>query len=118
MAIYRWKQKLSPYFLAGSAQIHINSDIAYALILYVKTSNDTTLLLENGFRFIVELGLYILNLWFFLMIKVFILCKSTGPDEYTALVDDNYYTNSMARFHFQFIVDHFETYQDLVSDIF
>ena len=109
--------ELSPYFLAGSAQIHINSDIAYALILYVKTTNDTTLLLENGFRFIVELGLYILTYGFF-DDKGFHLMQVTGPDEYTALVDDNYYTNSMARFHFQFIVDHFETYQDLVSDIF
>ena len=109
--------ELSPYFLAGSAQIHINSDIAYALILYVKTTNDISILEDDGFRFIVELGLYILTYGFF-DDKGFHLMQVTGPDEYTALVDDNYYTNSMASFHFQFIVDHFKTYQHLVSDIF
>ncbi len=28
----------------------------------------------------------------------------TGPDEYTALVDNNYYTNSMAKFHLEWAV--------------
>ena len=35
----------------------------------------------------------------------------TGPDEYTVLVNDNYYTNSMAKYHFESLIDIYQTYK-------
>ena len=106
----------SPYFLAGSAQLHINSDVAYAMIMYVETTGDTSILINGGFRFLVELALYIYDYGFF-NDTGFHLMNVTGPDEYTTLVDDNYYTNQMAVFHFQYILKHFKDYHRLVDDL-
>jgi alpha,alpha-trehalose phosphorylase len=35
----------------------------------------------------------------------FCINEVTGPDEYTALVNNNYYTNAMARMHLRFAAD-------------
>lgn len=109
--------EISPYFLAGSAQLHINSDIAYAIILYNETTGDVSLFNEGGFRFLVELALYILHYGFFDG-HSFHLMQVTGPDEYTTLVDDNYYTNRLAAFHFNYILKHVSKYRHLVQDLF
>ncbi len=34
--------------------------------------------------------------------NAFCICQVTGPDEYTALVDNNYYTNHMAQQHLRY----------------
>jgi len=109
--------ELSPYFLAGSAQLHINSDVAYGIILYVETTGDHAFLNDGAFRFIVELALYILHYGFFEG-NNFHLMQVTGPDEYTTLVDDNYYTNRLAAFHFNYILKHISKYHHLVQDLF
>jgi alpha,alpha-trehalose phosphorylase len=106
--------ELSPYFPAGSSQIHINSDIAYAYISYVETTGDEQILKDGGFELLCELGLYILHYGYFDH-EGFHLPLVTGPDEYTPLVHDNYYTHKLVRFHFSYILTHYEKFQNDLS---
>lgn len=91
----------SPYYPAGSAQIHINSDIALAIINYYYATNDDEFMMNYGVELLLETALFLLDYGHFKNGKFHLDCV-TGPDEYTALVNDNYYTNSMAIKHFSF----------------
>ncbi len=93
----------SPYFPAGSAQIHINSDVAFATMQYLNATQDWAFLEEAGFELLVETARFILGYGHF-MGEAFHINGVTGPDEYTVLVNDNYYTNRMAKAHFEWVV--------------
>jgi alpha,alpha-trehalose phosphorylase len=104
-ALFPWRtitgDEASAYFLAGTAQYHINADIIYALRKYVEVTGDTALLWDIG----VELAVETARMWFdlgFYRSGRFHIHGVTGPDEYTALVDDNAYTNAMARMNLRF----------------
>jgi alpha,alpha-trehalose phosphorylase len=89
-------EECSAFFPAGTAQYHINADIAYAIQNYVATSGDTQFLLDKGAEIVFETA----RLWADLgtyMGNAFCIHGVTGPDEYTALVDNNCYTNLMAQ---------------------
>ncbi len=96
----------SPYFLAGAAQIHINSDVAHAFINYYYATNDTQFMKDFGLPVILETARFLLEWGTFDDKGHFHLYNVTGPDEYKTLVNDNYYTNRMAKHHFEFIVDY------------
>ena len=101
-AAYAWRTisgiECSGYFPAGTAQYHINADIAYAFIQYHLYTEDWTFLVESGAEVIFETARLWLDMGHFDQGK-FHIYNVTGPDEYTAIVNDNYYTNSMAKFH-------------------
>ncbi|MGD9910333.1 MAG: glycoside hydrolase family 65 protein [Candidatus Izemoplasmatales bacterium] len=101
--------ELSPYYPAGSAQFHINSDVAYTVIKYFSYTLDLKFLKEVGFELLVETGRFLLEAGNFTK-NAFHINAVTGPDEYSALVNDNYYTNSMAQYHFKHIVSYYQTY--------
>jgi len=99
--LFPWRtiggEECSAYYPAGTAQYHINSDIALGLAKYLDVTGDLTLLEEGGddilagtARFWCDLGTYVKG-------KGICFHGVTGPDEYTALVDNNYYTNLSAR---------------------
>jgi len=92
-------EECSAYFPAGTAQYHINADIAYMVNKYVEATGDYDFLAKYGAeilletaRFWADLGAYIENKG-----NKFCINCVTGPDEYTAIVDNNCYTNLMAR---------------------
>ena len=97
-ALYPWRtitgSECSSYFPSGSAQYHINGDIARAFIQYFNITNDNDFLPE-----ICEVLLETSRLWLdtghYEKGKFKIDCV-TGPDEYTCLVNNNYYTNAGA----------------------
>lgn len=89
----------SPYYPAGSAQIHINSDIALAAIQYFHATKDEKFLFEYGAELILETAIFLYD-WGHYKNEKFHLDCVTGPDEYSALVNDNHYTNQMAKRHF------------------
>ena len=101
-ALFPWRtingSEASAYYPQGTAQYHINADIAYALHYYLEMSGDTEYLLEKGAELLVETA----RLWYDLgsftdtRDNKFCICDVTGPDEYTSIVDNNFYTNSMA----------------------
>jgi len=104
-ALYPWRtiggEETSPYYPAGTAQYHINADIAHALRTYVDATDDTTLLLERGAEMLFETARLWTDLGDYVPRKgnAFCINEVTGPDEYSALVNNNTYTNLMAREH-------------------
>jgi len=110
-ALYPWRtingEEASAYYPAGTAQYHIDADIAYAIDRYVTATGDTEFLRSEGAEMLVELARLFADLGFYDEVDppAFHIHGVTGPDEYTAVVDDNVYTNVMARFTLRFAGD-------------
>jgi alpha,alpha-trehalose phosphorylase len=105
-ALFPWRtiagDEASAYHLAGTAQFHLNADIAYAIRRYVDVRGDTGFLLETGAEILVETARMWIDLGFVGDDGCFHIHGVTGPDEYTAMVDDNAYTNLMARLNLRY----------------
>jgi alpha,alpha-trehalose phosphorylase len=110
-ALYPWRtingEEASAYYPAGTAQYHIDADIAYAIDRYITATGDTEFLCCEGAEMLVELARLFADLGFYDQADppAFHIHGVTGPDEYTAVVDDNVYTNVMARFTLRFAAD-------------
>jgi alpha,alpha-trehalose phosphorylase len=110
-ALYPWRtingEEASAYYPAGTAQYHIDADIAYAIERYVTATGDDEFLRSEGAEMLVELARLFADLGFYdgADPPVFHIHGVTGPDEYTAVVDDNLYTNVMARFTLRFAAE-------------
>lgn len=107
-ALYPWRtitgEECSAYFPAGTAQYHINADIAFAIKQYIEATGDVSLLIEGGAELVFETA----RIWSDLAHLVdgsYHIDEVTGPDEYTALVNNNFYTNVMAKTHLAFAVE-------------
>jgi alpha,alpha-trehalose phosphorylase len=102
-AMFPWRtisgEEASAYYAAGTAQYHINADIMYALRKYVQATGDEQFLRECGAEMLVETARLWLDLGFYSDAKGGKFCINgvTGPDEYNAVVNNNAYTNLMAR---------------------
>jgi beta-phosphoglucomutase len=107
-ALYVWRtiagDECSAHYPSGSAQYHINAAVAFAVRLYLDATDDRAFLDEMGAEMLVETARLWLEVGFFNPRRngKFCICAVTGPDEYTALVDNNYYTNRMAQEHLRF----------------
>ncbi len=130
-ALYPWRtiggDEASTYYPAGTAQYHINAAIAYGIRTYVTATGDRALLLAGGAEVVFETA----RLWASLGAYsrahdgAFCIQRVTGPDEYSALVNDNAYTNLMARAHFRYAAslaawlgrDHPDEWHDLAARI-
>jgi trehalose/maltose hydrolase-like predicted phosphorylase len=110
-ALYPWRTiagaECSAFFLAGAAQYHLNADIAYALKLYVNATGDRSILAEGGAEMLAETARIWLQIGFYDAERggAFVINRVTGPDEYSALVNNNLYTNLMAAEHLRFAAD-------------
>lgn len=102
-AMYPWRtvngEEASAYYAGGTAQYHINADIAYAIRKYVEVTGDDEFLRRFGAEILVETARLWRDLGFFSVRRNGQFCINgvTGPDEYNAVVDNNYFTNLMAR---------------------
>jgi alpha,alpha-trehalose phosphorylase len=90
-------KECSAYFPAGTAQYHINGDIAYGFIQHYFHTRDEDFLLRYGLEVLLETSRCWLDLGHYAHHQ-FCIDAVTGPDEYTAIVNNNYYTNAMAKF--------------------
>lgn len=106
-ALYPWRtimgRECSGYFPSGSAQYHINGDIAYSIIAYYLATNDLAFIQEKGAEIIFETARLWMDVGNFHEGKFYINCI-TGPDEYTCIVNNNYYTNVLAQYHLNWAV--------------
>jgi alpha,alpha-trehalose phosphorylase len=107
-ALFAWRtingDEASAYFPAGTAQYHINADISAAVFHYLKATADEGFLLRGGAQILVETARLWMSLGFWRSNaagRAFHLHGVTGPDEYTALVNDNLYTNVSAAFNLE-----------------
>lgn len=102
-ALFAWRtingEEASPYYPAGTAQIHINGDIAHAVDEYVQATDDSEFKWSKGLEIVSETARFYYEWGHFDETKegAFVLNEVTGPDEYTALVNNNYYTNLIAQ---------------------
>jgi len=103
--------EVSPYYPAGSAQYHINSDIAYSTIKYFQFTKDFDFMVNYGFEMLLETARFLYDVGNYYD-NAFHINNVTGPDEYTAIVNDNYYTNSMAKYHFEVLGDFYYKYKN------
>ena len=105
-ALYPWRtiagEECSAYFPAGTAQYHINADIAYSIKLYMEATGDDEYLLKHGAEIVMETARIWMGIGSYDREGRFCINQVTGPDEYTALVNNNYYTNAMAQMHLNF----------------
>jgi alpha,alpha-trehalose phosphorylase len=100
-ALFPWRtingQECSGYWPAGTAAFHINADIADAVIRYVDATGDETFDRGPGMELLTQTA----RLWYSLGHRDtqgrFRIDGVTGPDEYSAIVDNNVYTNLMAQ---------------------
>src|SRR5689334_11035812 len=99
-AMFPWRtingEEASAYYQAGTAQYHINADIAYAIRRYVHARGDDEFLVETGAEMLVESARLWEDIGFYADDGRFHIHGVTGPDEYTTVVNDNAYTNLMA----------------------
>lgn len=100
-ALYPWRtimgKECSGYFPSGTAQYHINGDIAYATIAYYLATKDLDFMAEKGAEIIFETARLWMDTGNFYQGK-FHINDVTGPDEYTCIVNNNYFTNVSAQY--------------------
>ena len=122
-ALFPWRtiagDEGSAYFPSGSAQYHINADVAYAQRLHylgggagTPALNDAEVLFETA-RVWLQIGHYSAA-----RAGAFCIYEVTGPDEYSALVDNDYYTNRMAQVHLHHAADIAEALQRTAAPSF
>ena len=130
-ALYPWRtiagEEGSSYYPAGTAQYHINGAIAYAISKYIEVTGDFSFMLDYGAEIIFETARLWEDLGAYIPSKGNLFCYNevTGPDEYTALVSNNCYTNMMARWHLRYAHDtarlleekHPDTYRHLAEKL-
>lgn len=106
-ALYPWRtimgRECSGYFPAGTAQYHINGDIAHSIVAYYLATGDFELIAEKGAEIVFETARLWIDTGNYFK-GFFCINEVTGPDEYTCLVDNNYYTNACAQYNLQWAV--------------
>ncbi|GII26291.1 glycoside hydrolase family 65 protein [Planosporangium mesophilum] len=100
-AAFPWRtingDECSGYWPAGTAAFHINADIADAAIRLADATGDDRFERETGLALLVETARLWTSLGFHHPEGSFRIDGVTGPDEYSALADNNVYTNLMAQ---------------------
>src|SRR3954452_21099710 len=100
-AAFPWRtirgEETSGYWPAGTAAFHINADIADAVVRYHHATLDEDFDRDFGTELLVETARLWASLGHFDEEHGFRIDGVTGPDEYTAVVDNNVYTNLMAQ---------------------
>ena len=100
-AVFPWRtisgQECSGYWPAGTAAFHVNADIAIAVVRYVEATGDEEFARGPGTDLLVHTARLWRSLGHYDADGRFHIDGVTGPDEYSALADDNVYTNLMAR---------------------
>ncbi|WP_433283990.1 glycoside hydrolase family 65 protein [Pseudonocardia sp. CA-142604] len=100
-AAFPWRtirgHECSGYWPAGTAAFHINADIADAVRRHVAATGDVDFEREVGLELLVATARLWRSLGHHDSAGQFRIDGVTGPDEYTAIVDNNVYTNLMAQ---------------------
>jgi alpha,alpha-trehalose phosphorylase len=123
-AMFPWRtisgEEASAYYAAGTAQYHINADIMYGLRKYVQATDDQQFMHEYGAEMLVETARLWLDLGFYSDQKggKFCLNAVTGPDEYKTVVNNNAYTNLMARENLRYAAQTVESLRLSAPDVY
>ncbi|MGH3904610.1 MAG: glycoside hydrolase family 65 protein [Pseudonocardiaceae bacterium] len=104
-AAFPWRsisgRECSGYWPAGTAAFHLNADIADATARYLAATGDTDFEIEYGVELLVETARLWSSLGHHDAHGGFRIDGVTGPDEYSAIMDNNVFTNLMAQRNLQ-----------------
>ncbi|MCR5000344.1 MAG: family 65 glycosyl hydrolase [Lachnospiraceae bacterium] len=110
-ALYPWRtiegSECSGYFPSGTAQYHIDADIAYSVVAYYLATGDFDFIAAKGAEIVFETARLWLDVGNYDKDRFVINCV-TGPDEYTCLVNNNYFTNVSAKFNLEWAVKFYD----------
>jgi alpha,alpha-trehalose phosphorylase len=108
-AAFPWRTidgaECSGYWPAGTAAFHVNADIADAVIRYVDVTGDASFEATPGLELLVETARLWQSLGHHTRTGEFRIDGVTGPDEYSAVADNNVYTNLMAQHNLRAAAD-------------
>jgi alpha,alpha-trehalose phosphorylase len=107
----------SAYWPAGTAAFHVNADIADAVVRYTAATGDHRFERDTGVEVLVETARLWRSLGHHDHQGRFHIDGVTGPDEYSAVVDDNTYTNLMARANLLAAADIVERHPGRAADL-
>ncbi|WP_199745801.1 glycoside hydrolase family 65 protein [Amycolatopsis sp. WAC 04182] len=100
-AAFPWRSingaECSAYWPAGTAAFHVSADISDAVVRYLNATGDDEFMRTCGAELLLETARLWLSLGHFDRRGRFRIDGVTGPDEYSAVADNNVYTNLMAR---------------------
>jgi alpha,alpha-trehalose phosphorylase len=101
-AAFPWRtiagQECSAYWPAGTGAFHLGADVADAVRRYVAATADMDFERDTGVELLVDTARLWLSVgWFNPAMSEFRIDGATGPDEYSAIADNNVYTNLMAK---------------------
>ncbi|WP_462417048.1 glycoside hydrolase family 65 protein [Kytococcus sp. Marseille-QA3725] len=106
-ALFPWRTingaEASAYYAAGTAQYHIDADVAYAVSKYVDATGDDDFARRDAIDILVGTARMWTDLGFWQLgpRPRFHIHGVTGPDEYTTVVNNNLFTNVMARYNLE-----------------
>jgi alpha,alpha-trehalose phosphorylase len=120
-AAFPWRtiagQECSGYWPAGTAAFHINAAIANATERYQLITEDETFEREAGVELLVETARLWRSLGHHDAAGSFRIDGVTGPDEYSAIADNNVYTNLMAARNLRAAADAVERHPDVAKQL-
>ena len=120
-AVFPWRtirgQECSGYWPAGTAAFHINADIADAVVRYHAVSDDEDFDRDIGLELLVETARMWRSLGHHDAHGRFRIDGVTGPDEYSAVADNNVYTNLMAERNLRAAADAVERHPDRAEEL-
>ena len=108
-AVFPWRtingEECSAYWPAGTAASHIGADVAYAVVRYLQATGDVAFEAEIGVELLAETARMWRSRGHHHADGTFRIDGVTGPDEYSALADNNVYTNLMAQLNLRAAAD-------------
>lgn len=119
-AAFPWRtisgEECSGYWPAGTAAFHVNADIADAVARYVNVTEDVEFERSVGLELLVETARLWRSLGHHDLDGKFRIDGVTGPDEYSAIADNNVYTNLMAQKNLRAAADAARRYPDRAKE--
>ena len=113
-ALYPWRtitgEECSGYFPSGTAAYHINGAVSYAIVQYYLATGDKDFILKEGAEIMIEIARLWLDTGNYDRKGRFVINEVTGPDEYTCMVDNNFYTNCAAAHGMKWMVKFLEIF--------
>ena len=120
-AAFPWRtiagQECSGYWPAGTAAFHVNAAIANAVNRYQLITEDEAFEREAGVELLVETARLWCSLGHYDTGGRFRIDGVTGPDEYSALADNNVYTNLMAARNLRAAAEAVDRHPDLAKTL-
>jgi alpha,alpha-trehalose phosphorylase len=120
-AAFPWRtitgKENSGYWPAGTAAFHVSADIADAVVRYLHAVTDEAFERHVGLELLVETARLWLSVGHYDVHGGFRIDGVTGPDEYSAIADNNIYTNLMAQRNLRFAADVAASHMDRCAEL-